>query len=420
MRLHFLQIFYLPRGLKEAFFPAKSGAGEISPFQALMTALSATVGTGNIVGVAGAIIFGGPGAIFWLWIASFLMMTVKYSEALLAVKFRKKGKSGAYYGGPMYYMKYGLNKPGLALVYAFIGFVASFGVGNMVQSNSLAAAATNLWQMPPFITGLLTSIAAGMILLGGIKKIARFSGTMVPFMAGFFTLAGMICLMIQWRELPAAFILIFQSAMQGADPVVGGFAGATIGAAMRFGISRGIFTNEAGLGNASIADAAAKSKSAADQGLVSMIGTFIDSLVMCTITALVIIVSGLWQDVSPMNFNGATLTANAFSLYLGDWVGNFVVNVGLILFAFATIIGWAFYGQRFAAYLWGERAVPLYNIAAVIVAFLGAVITSESVWFLADCLNGFMIFPNLLAVFLLRNVIITETNEWKLKQKHRY
>ncbi len=407
VRLRFIQIRLLPRGIKETF--RKSGAGEISSFQALMTALSATVGTGNIVGVAGAIVFGGPGAVFWLWIASFLMMTVKYGEALLAVKYRCHKKNGAYYGGPMYYMEYGLHRPCLAVLYSFLGLLASFGVGNMVQSNSLAAAANNLLGLPPIVCAFTVSLLAGVILMGGIKNIAGFSGKMVPFMAGLYTVAGIFCLFLQWREIPAAFLLIITSAFQGAMPICGGFAGATIASAMRFGVARGIFSNEAGLGNASIAAAAAKTDTPERQGLVSMVGTFIDSLVMCSITALVIIISGLWQEMTPGSFNGALLTANAFGFVLGEQTGKFIVNIGLILFAFSTIIGWAFYGQRYAAYLWGEKAVGPYNICAIVVSFTGALVCTENVWYLSDCLNGLMLFPNILALVLLRKVILRES-----------
>ncbi len=413
LRLGFIQLRLLPQGIRETFTPAKGKTGEMSPFQALMTALSATVGTGNIIGVGMAIVLGGPGAIFWLWVSAFLMMTIKYGEALLAVKYRRRGKSGAYYGGPMYYMRYGLKMPKLAAIYSFCGFLASFGVGNMVQANSLALAMENLWQIPPLCSGLILRLLIGTILIGGTKRIAGFSGKMVPLMAGIYIFAGLIFILCQWREIPAVFHLIFKSAIYGIEPVCGGFAGATIISALRLGTTRAVFSNEAGLGNASIAAAAAKTDSASAQGLVSMVGTWIDSFVICTITAFVILISGLWQEVIPDHFNGALLTANALSSIYGNILGNFIVQIGLILFAFSTIIGWAFYGQRYAAYLWGEKAANKYKLAATIVTFCGAIICSENVWVLSDCFNGLMIFPNLIALFLLRKTIIGESRGFK-------
>ena len=407
VKLRFLQIRKLPQGLYEAFFHSSSigGKGDISPFRALMTSLSATVGTGNIVGIAGALAIGGPGALFWLWVSAFLLMPVKYAEGFLAVKFRKRNRGGEYCGGPMYYIEHGLGKKSLAVIYAFCGLLASFGIGNMVQSNSMVLGAEQLLSVPPKMTAIITMILAGRILFGGIQRVGKWAGILTPFMALSYLLLGVLFLFRNYQEIiPALREILWGAVGGGAEPFVGGICGTAFISAMRAGISRGIFANEAGLGNGAIAAAAAKTNSPSSQGLVSMSGTFIDTLVFCSVTGLVLVISGSWSNQS---LNAVAMTTAAFS-YGFPHIGSIIVNSSLLVFAFTTIIGWSYYGERFCEYLFGEGKVKYYKLIFTAMIFIGTIIKSDSIWYLSDFLNGIMMIPNLIAIFFLRKLIIKE------------
>ncbi len=407
LKLRFLQIRKLPKGLYEAFFhTVENGeAGNISPFRALMTSLSATVGTGNIVGIAGALSIGGPGALFWLWVSALLLMPVKYAEGFLAVKFRLRNEHGEYCGGPMFYIEQGIGSRFLAIIYAFCGLLASFGIGNMVQANSMVLGAEQLFSVPPLVTAFITMLLAGRILFGGIKKIGKWAGILTPIMAiSYLTLGILFLLRNHQAILPALHAIISGAWGGGPVPFVGGICGTALINAMRAGVSRGIFANEAGLGNAAIAAAAAKTKSAPTQGLVSMTGTFIDTLIFCSVTGLVLVISGCWQE---QNLNPVAMTTAAFS-YGFPYVGSIIVNTSLLIFAFTTIIGWSYYGERFCGYLFGEDKVKYYKAIFTVMILVGTIIKSDSVWYLSDFLNGMMMIPNLIAIFFLRKLIIKE------------
>ena len=386
-----------------------SGAqGDISPFQASMTALSATVGTGNIAGVATAITLGGPGAIFWMWAIALFGMATKYTEAVLAVTYRETDKLGNYVGGPMYYIRNGLgaNWHWMAAAFALFAMFAAFGIGNMVQSNSVADEMQASLNIPTWLTGLLLSAIAGSVIIGGVKRIASVVERLVPFMAILYIIAAFGIILLHIKQVPAAFALIINSAFQGSA-ASGGFAGATIWIALRAGFARGIFSNEAGLGSAAIAHAAAKTTDPVRQGLVAMLGTFIDTLIICTLTALVIIVTGSWDS----GLTGAPLTRSAFSSGLSG-IGGYIVTFGLILFAFTTILGWSYYGERATSYLFGTTVILYYRSAWLIAIFIGAVVKLELVWTFADVMNGLMALPNLIALLLLSPVVFSKTRNY--------
>jgi alanine or glycine:cation symporter, AGCS family len=388
-----------------------AGAGEqgdIAPFDALMTALAATVGTGNIAGVATAIHLGGPGAIFWMWMTALLGMATKYGEAVLAVRFREVDERGAHVGGPMYYIKNGLGNrwAWLALAFAFFGTVAAFGIGNTVQANSVADALNASFRVPPWLSGLLMAVMVYAVLIGGIRRIAEVAHRVVPFMALTYVGGSLVILAMHIHALPAAFATIVRHAFSGTA-AAGGFAGAGVMAAVRFGVARGIFSNEAGLGTAPIAHAAAKTRDPVRQGVVAMLGTFIDTLVICSMTALVIIVTGAWTTGE----TGAPLSGIAFRTGLpgpGDWL----VSLGLILFAFTTLIGWSYYGERCAEYLFGVRVIPVYRVTWVLAIPAGAMANLGLLWLVADVLNGLMAVPNLIALLLLSPVIFKASREY--------
>ena len=381
--------------------------GDISPFQALMTAMSATVGTGNIAGVATAITLGGPGAIFWMWAIALFGMATKYTEAVLAVTYRETDKLGNYVGGPMYYIRNGLgeNWRWMAAAFALFAMFAAFGIGNMVQSNSVADEMRASLNIPTWLTGLLLSTIAGSVIIGGVKRIAKVAEKLVPFMAIVYIVAALSIILLNIKQVPATFALIINSAFQGSA-ATGGFAGATIWMALRAGFARGIFSNEAGLGSASIAHAAAKTTDPIRQGLVAMLGTFIDTLIICTLTALVIILTGSWDS----DLTGAPLTSSAFSSALSG--GGYIVTFGLILFAFTTILGWSYYGERAASYLFGTTVILYYRIAWLIAIFIGAVVKLELVWTFADVMNGLMALPNLIALLLLSPIVFSKTRNY--------
>lgn len=381
--------------------------GDISHFQALMTALAATVGTGNIAGVASAIAMGGPGALFWMWLTGLFGMATKYSEAVLAVKFRETDALGTMSGGPMYYIEKGLKNNWLAMVFAIFAACAAFGTGNMIQSNSVAEAMKATFNIDHWITGTVLFILTFLVIMGGIKSIARAASAIVPVMILFYLIAGTIVLIIYSNKIMYAFELIFVHAF---TPVAaaGGFAGATVKMAMQMGVSRGLLSNESGLGSSPIAAAAAKTDEPVRQALVSMTQTFIDTIVVCTFTGLVILVTGAWESGK----TAAALTEHAFSLGLpGTW-GGIVVSLSLIFFAYSTILGWAYYGEKSVEYIAGEKAIKPYRLLWVIIVFIGAIGKLETVWTLTDIMNGLMAFPNLIALLGLSFVIRNETNHF--------
>lgn len=393
------------------------GEGDISGFNALMTSLSATIGTGNIAGVATAIAMGGPGALFWMWMIALIGMATKYSEAVLAVHYREKDENGNFVGGPMYYIKNGLgvNWKWMATAFAFFGMIAGFGIGNGVQANSVADVMHSSFQVSELTTGIIMAILAALVLLGGIKRIATVAGKLVPFMAITYIIGGLILLVIYFDRIPAAFSTILTYAFTPAS-AAGGFAGASVWMAIRFGIARGVFSNEAGLGSAPIAHAAAQTNNPVQQGTIAMLGTFIDTLVICTITGLVIVASGAWQVIDPGTgkaLSGANLTAAAFSQGFpsmgGFNFGEMIVTFGLIIFAFTTLLGWSFYGEKCAEYLFGVKSIIIFRIVWVLAIPMGATFELDLAWLVADTLNALMALPNLVALLLLSPVVFKLT-----------
>ena len=388
-----------------------SGDGEISPWQALMTAMSATIGTGNIAGVATAIFIGGPGAIFWMWITALVGMATKYGEAVLAVKYREKDALGKNVGGPMYYIKNGLGSQWgwLAFLFALFGTIAAFGIGNMVQSNSVADAMHTNFSVDKQVTGGVIAVLAGLVILGGIKRIGTVAGKLVPIMAIAYIVGSLIIIFANISEVPAAFMVIIDSAFNGSA-AAGGFAGAGIMIAIQMGVARGIFSNEAGLGSAPIAHAAAQTDSPVRQGMIGMLGTFIDTIIVCTMTALVIIISGAWTSGE----TGASLSTLAYGNSIP--FGEYIITFGLVVFAFTTILGWSYYGERCAEYIFGEKIILPYRILWIIAAFVGASQKVNLIWILADVMNGFMAIPNLIALALLSPVIFKVTRDYFSKE----
>jgi AGCS family alanine or glycine:cation symporter len=386
----------------------REGKGEITPFNALMTELSATIGTGNIAGVATAIFLGGPGAIFWMWMTALVGMATKYAEAVLAVRYREQDSRGEYVGGPMYYIKNGLGPSWnwLGICFALFASIAGFGIGNMVQANSVAHALNNSLAIPEWATGAVLFLLVGAVLLGGIQRIAAVAGKLVPFMAITYIAAGLLVLVLNLGAIPEAFRLIFTHAF---TPIAaaGGFAGAAVWAALQFGVARGVFSNEAGLGSAPIAHAAAQTKGPVSQGLVAMLAPFIDTIVVCSFTALVILTSGVWTSGA----TGAALTSQAFEATLPG-IGHHVVAFSLTLFAFTTLLGWSYYSERSLEYLFGVRIIKPFRIAWCIAVFAGATIELAFVWLLADTLNALMAIPNLIALALLSPVVFALSREF--------
>lgn len=385
--------------------------GDITPFQALMTSLSATIGTGNIAGVATAIALGGPGALFWMWCTALVGMATKYAEAVCAVQYRERDANGDYSGGPMYYIKNGLsaNWRWLAIAFAGFGAIAGFGIGNGVQANSVADALSSSFDIDTRITGGVLLLAVAAVILGGVRRIADVASVLVPVMALAYLLVGLIIIAMSVSEVPAIIALVFESAFTGTA-ATGGFAGAAMWAAIRFGVARGIFSNEAGLGSAPIAHAAAKTNSPVEQGMVAMLGTFIDTIIVCSVTGFVILLSGVWTSGD----SGAPLSAAAFDSLLPG--GEYVVAIGLVLFAFTTILGWSYYSERCVVYLLGVRAVLPFRLLWVAAVPLGAVAELEFIWLLADTLNALMAIPNLIALLLLSPVVFALTRDYFQRQ----
>lgn len=389
-----------------------SGEGEISPFNALMTALSSTVGTGNIAGVATAIGIGGPGALFWMWCTALVGMATKYAEAVLAVNYRETDAEGKKVGGPMYYIKNGLGKrwKPLAFLFALFGSLAGFGLANTVQSNTVSQVLHNNFNIPTLVSGIAMAIMVALVLLGGIKRIAQVAGKLVPLMTVIYLLATAIILLIHIADIPAALALIVDSAFNGMA-ATGGFAGATVMLALRMGVSRGIFSNESGLGSAPIAHAAAETNSPVRQGTIAMLGTFIDTLIICTMTGLVLIVSGVWSS----ELEGAAMTLQVFDSSLP--FGGSILSICIALFAFTTMLGWSYYGERCAQFLLGPKIVLPFRVLWVIGVFIGTQMSLGLVWKMSDALNGMMAIPNLLALLLLSPVVFKLTKQYFQQQE---
>jgi AGCS family alanine or glycine:cation symporter len=389
-------------------------AGDITHFQALMTALAATVGTGNIAGVATAIASGGPGALFWMWVTGLFGMATKYAEAVLAVKYRVQDPDGTMSGGPMYYLSRGLGWNWLGVLFAIFASIAAFGIGNMVQSNSVADAMQSSFGVPHWMTGAILAVATAAVILGGIKSIARVTSLFVPFMIVFYMLAAIVVVLINYKGIPDIAIFVFQDAFS-ASAAFGGFLGATVKETIRFGVARGVFSNESGLGSSPIAAAAAQTKNPVTQALVSMTQTFIDTIVVCSLTGFVIIASGAWHMADPATgtgYTGAQLTTRAFSLGLPGNSGGVIVALGLILFAYSTILGWSYYGEKSLEYLLGPQSVKPYRLIFCVFVFIGAVTELQLVWSIADVFNGLMALPNLVGLLLLSGVVVAETNKY--------
>lgn len=408
-RLGFLQISWLPHALKLSFSKNqdKTSDGDISHFQALTTASAATIGTGNIVGVATAVVLGGPGAVFWMWAAGLFGMATKYGEAILAVKYRVKDPEGQMAGGPMYYLEHGLKQKWLGILFAVFGAMAAFGIGNGTQSKAVADLMNDTFSVPHWITGLALVIFAGLVILGGIKWIGRVTAFFVPIMAVFYIFAGLIVMIMNIHLVPEALGIIFKYAFTG-EAALGG----AVGAAIRFGVARGLFSNEAGLGSAPIAAAAAKTDLPGRQALVSMTQVLFDTFFICSITGITIVMSGQWQDKS---IEAGVLTSSAFESLLGG-VGPYLITLGLLFFATSTILGWGYYGEKCFQYLIkNPAAVKIYRTIFVLFIFVGATASLDIVWTLADVLNGLMAIPNLIGLLGLSGVIILETKRYQRK-----
>ena len=408
IRLGLLQVTRLPKAF-QLIFTKDKGHGDVSSFAALCTALAATVGTGNIIGVATAIKVGGPGALFWMWMAAFFGMATKYAEGLLAIKYRTKDANGAVAGGPMHYILLGMGEKWrpLAIFFALAGvLVALLGIGTFTQVNSITESIQNTAQINPAITALILSIFVGIAVFGGLKSISKVSTAVVPFMAIVYILGTLTVILFNIEKIPATLVLIFTSAFSPAA-AVGGFAGASIRMAIQNGVARGVFSNESGLGSAPIAAAAAKTNEPVEQGLISMTGTFIDTLIICTLTGLTILVTGVWSG----DLNGVALTQSAFSTVF-SYFGPSLLTIFLVLFAFTTILGWNYYGERCFEFLFGVRFIWLYRVVFVVMVLLGGFIELDMVWIIADIVNALMALPNLIALLVLSPVIIAETKQY--------
>lgn len=392
-----------------------SEKGDITPFNALMTAMAATVGTGNIAGVATAIALGGPGAIFWMWMTALVGMATKYAEAVLAVRYREVDSRGHYQGGPMYYIKNGLGEKWkwLAFSFAAFGTIAAFGIGNTVQANSVAQAVATNFDIPTWVSGVVLAVLTALVLIGGVKRIGTVAGKLVPFMALAYVAGALVIIIMQIDQIPAALGLIVGDAFTGTA-ATGGFAGASVMMAIRFGVARGVFSNEAGLGTAPIAHAAAKTNDPVRQGIIGMLGTFIDTIIICTMTALVIILSGGWTQIDPatgLQISGASLTSLAFGQALPG-IGNYIVTIGIMLFAYTTLLGWSFYGERCAEYIFGVKSILPYRALWIILIPVGAMAELNPLWLLADIMNALMAIPNLIALLLLSPIVFKITREY--------
>jgi len=384
-----------------------SGEGEVTPFNALMTSLSSTVGTGNIAGVATAISLGGPGALFWMWLTALVGMATKYAEAVLAVNYRETDAQGKKVGGPMYYIKNGLgnNWKFLGILFAIFGSLAGFGLANTVQSHEVSKVLAQNYSIPTHYSGIIMAVLVGMVLLGGIKRIGAVAGKLVPFMTIVYVISTVWILASHYEAIPGAIALIMDSAFNGMA-ATGGFAGAAMIAGLRAGVARGIFSNESGLGSAPIAHAAAETNSPVRQGTIAMLGTFIDTIIICTMTGLVLVASGAWNS----DLVGANMTRSVFTSSLP--FGDTIFTLSLVLFAFTTMLGWSYYGERCAEFLFGPKVITPYRVLWVVGIYIGTQMEGGIVWKLADILNGMMAFPNLIAVLFLSPVVFKLTREY--------
>ena len=417
VKLGFLQITKLPLAFKYLFSKDEDqvkGDGDISSFAALCTALSATIGTGNIVGVATAVGTGGPGAILWMWLAAFVGMATKYAEGFLAIKYRECDENGRMCGGPMYYIEKGTGNKLLAKLFAFFGLaVALLGIGTFGQVKSISDAVTKGFNIPPQITATVITVLVAAVTLGGIQRISKVAEKIVPFMASLYIIGALLILICYFKEIPEAILLIVSSAFN-PQAALGGAAGITIKTVIQRGIGRGIFSNEAGLGSAPIAAAAAKTKSPVKQGLISMIGTFIDTILICTMTGLALVLTGAFNS----GLEGVAMTTAAFeTAFPIAGIGKFIVNIGLIFFAFTTIIGWNYYGEKCLQYLAGIKSIKLYKIVFISFVAVGPFLSLDTVFVIADIVNGLMALPNLVGLIALRKVVISETEEFFSKEE---
>ena len=416
--LQFGRLFY---ALKQAFRPhpkkddGSDHEGDVSHFGALMTALSATIGTGNIAGVATAVVTGGPGAVFWMWITAIFGMATKYGEGVLAVKYRVTNSKGEMSGGPMYYIENGLGKKWkwLAFLFAFFGVMASFGIGSTVQANSVAQAVHSSFGIDTWITGVVLTLITAFVVLGGIQSISRVSSVVVPFMAVLYIVGGLVVVAMHFDLLLPALKVIMHDAFTGQA-----VAGGVVGTVIRYGVARGVFSNEAGMGSAPIAAAAAKTDHPVRQALVSMTGTFLDTIIVCSITGIVLVMGILQSNGGAFavpDLKGAALTTATFDAMLSGY-GGWVVTIGLIFFAYSTTLGWCYYGEKCATYVFGDKSVPMYRVIYVATVMLGTVLSMDMVWAAADTFNGLMAVPNLIALLLLSKVIVQETRDFKAKR----
>lgn len=400
-RLKFVQR-KIGKGIRLSISPSSSSEGDSSGFAALTTTLAATLGIGNIIGVSTAVALGGPGAILWCWITGVLGMATTYAECFLGVKYRQKTKDGTFLGGPMYTLENGLHSKFLAILYCLFTLIASYGVGCSTQSKAITETASSLWGLSPYAVGLVTALVTGLVIVGGIKSIGKVCMRIVPAMGGFYILACLILIVMNWRYLIPAIVLIFQSAFL-PKAMAGGFIGSTIKIAARYGIARGLFTNEAGLGTAAIAAASAKTKRPQDQALISMSATFWDTVVMCAITGLVIVSNILKNPKSIEGLSAADLTTAAFNQI--PFFGSNMLGLSIIAFAVATLIGWSYFGEKAVDYLFGKEGIGVYRVCYIVMIFVGSILSLEFVWELTDLINAFMIIPNILAILLLSKEI---------------
>ncbi len=416
IRLKLLQVCHLPQALRLIFKAQNKGEGDVSSFKALCVALAATVGTGNIVGVATAVKVGGPGALFWMWVAAFFGMATKYAEGLLAVKYRTTDEKGDIAGGPMFYIRHGMGekwKP-LATLFAFFCIlVAYFGIGTFPQVNAIVDSMEIAFGFPKVATDVILTVFIAAITIGGLQSIAKVASGIIPFMALTYIAISLGLIVSNLDHIPAALALIFESAFSGTA-AAGGFAGSTIMMAMQNGIARGVFSNESGLGSAPIAAAAAKTKWPAEQGLISMTGTFIDTIIICTMTGIALVLTGVWQGSAA----GAAMTSAAFASVYG-FAGSQLLTISLVLFAFTTILGWNYYGERATIYLFGNRGVLPYRLIFIALIASGAFLKLEAIWVLADIVNGLMAIPNLIALIALSGVVAAETNRYLNRRKRQ-
>ncbi|WP_293394415.1 alanine/glycine:cation symporter family protein [Peptoclostridium sp.] len=396
---------HILKAIKLSVTKDEYSTGDVSQFSALATALAATIGTGNIVGVATAVSLGGPGAVLWTWLTGVFGISTKYAEGLLAVKYRVRTKDGTMAGGPMYALEYGMKAKWLGILFAIFTSIAAFGIGCMVQANSISTLVQSSFNVSVHITGLIIAALTAVVIIGGIKSIASVCDKLVPFMAGFYILGCIIILTMTASTLPATVALIFKSAFTG-HAAVGGFAGSTIMMAMRYGVARGLFSNESGLGSAPIVAAAAKTRNSVRQAMVSSTGTFWDTVIICAMTGLVLVNTGVWQQ----GLKGAELSREAFATI--PVVGPLVLTVGLLTFVFSTILGWSYYGEKATEYLFGKASNMPYRIAWVIAVYIGSVFPLDLVWNMADLMNGMMALPNLISILGLSGVIVAETRKY--------